>query len=105
MNTQFKKGIIELCVLKMVSRKDMYGFEVIERISQEIDVNENTIYPILRRLTTQQYFETYKESMSIGAPRKYYKITDEGIKKMEETEHEWRTFLEHVENILGGPKA
>ena len=43
--------------------------------------------------------------MSIGAPRKYYKITEEGMKKMEETEYEWRTFLEHVENILGGPKA
>ena len=49
MNTQFKKGVIEMCVLKLVSQKDMYGFEVIETISKEIDVNENTIYPILRR--------------------------------------------------------
>jgi PadR family transcriptional regulator PadR len=102
MNTQFKKGIIELCVLKLVSRKDMYGFEVIENISREIEVNENTIYPILRRLTKQEYFETYKESMSIGAPRKYYKLTDLGKDKLKESETEWTNFLASVSRVLGG---
>lgn len=102
MNTQFKKGIIELCVLKLVSRKDMYGFEVIENISREIEVNENTIYPILRRLTKAEYFETYKESMSIGAPRKYYKLTDLGKEKLAESEKEWTDFLASVSRVLGG---
>lgn len=105
MNTQFKKGIIELCVLKIVSRKDMYGFEVIESISKEIEVNENTIYPILRRLTKQEYFETYKEVVSVGAPRKYYKLTDLGEEKLEEAEHEWASFLKSVSHILGGSEA
>ncbi|AIO18590.1 Transcriptional regulator PadR-like family protein [Candidatus Izimaplasma bacterium HR1] len=102
MNTQFKKGIIELCVLKIVSNKDMYGFEVIENISKEIAVNENTIYPILRRLTKQDFFETYTESMSIGAPRKYYKITDTGLTHLHEAEVEWSSFLESVSRVLGG---
>jgi len=104
MNTQFKKGIIELCVMKIVSRKDMYGFEVIDTISKEIEVNENTIYPILRRLTKQDYFETYKESMSIGAPRKYYKLTKLGEEKLLEAENEWTSFLESVSRVLGGIK-
>ncbi|MBN2604269.1 MAG: PadR family transcriptional regulator [Bacilli bacterium] len=102
MNSQFKRGVIEMCVLKMISRKDMYGFEVIETISKEIDVNENTVYPILRRLTQQKLFETYTESMSIGAPRKYYTITDLGNEKMREYEKEWVTFLDGVYRILGG---
>ena len=102
MITQFKKGIVELCVLKMISRKDMYGFEVIDTISKEIEVNENTIYPILRRLTTQEYFETYKESMSIGAPRKYYKMTNLGQEKLDQAEMEWNKFVESVQRILGG---
>jgi PadR family transcriptional regulator PadR len=102
MNTQFKKGIIELCVLKIVSRKDMYGFEVIENISKEIEVNENTIYPILRRLTKQEYFETYKESMSIGAPRKYYRLTGLGNERLSAAELEWTSFLESVSRVLGG---
>jgi PadR family transcriptional regulator PadR len=102
MNTQFKKGIIELCVLKIVSRKDMYSFEVIEKISKEIEVNENTVYPILRRLTKQEFFETYTESMSIGAPRKYYRITDTGLKHLNDWELEWTNFLGSVSRVLGG---
>ncbi len=102
MNTQFKKGIIELCVLKLVSHKDMYSFEVIETISKEIVVNENTIYPILRRLTKQEYFETYKETGSIGAPRKYYRLTELGEAHMKDSENEWLDFVGSVSNILGG---
>lgn len=102
MNTQFKKGIIELCVLKLISKKDMYSFQVIESISKEIEVNENTIYPILRRLTKQEFFETYKETGSVGAPRKYYKLTEKGKERLDETETEWVNFVSSVSNILGG---
>lgn len=102
MNSQFKRGIIEMCVLKIISRKDMYGFELIENISKEIEVNENTIYPILRRLTKQDLFDTYTESMSIGAPRKYYTLTDLGKEKLNEYETEWKSFLDSVHRILGG---
>ena len=102
MNSQFKRGIIEMCVLKIISRKDMYGFELIERISKEIEVNENTIYPILRRLTKQELFDTYTESMSIGAPRKYYTLTELGKQKLNEYEVEWKSFLDSVYRILGG---
>jgi len=102
MNSQFKKGVIEMCVLKMISREDMYGFQVIEHISEEIDVNENTIYPILRRLTKQNFFDTYSESMSVGAPRKYYKITDVGLEHLSNYENEWGTFIRSVSRILGG---
>jgi len=102
MNSQFKRGIIEMCVLKIISRKDMYGFELIENISKEIEVNENTIYPILRRLTNQALFDTYTESMSVGAPRKYYTLTDMGKEKLAEYENEWKKFLDSVYKILGG---
>lgn len=102
MNSQFKKGVIEMCVLKMISFKDMYGFEVIETISKEIEVNENTIYPILRRLTKQEYFETYTESMSMGAPRKYYKITEIGLEQLMMVQTDWSKFIKSVDRILGG---
>lgn len=102
MNSQFKRGIIELCVLKVVSKKEQSSFEVIEILRNKIDVNENTIYPILRRLTKYNYFETYTKSSSIGAPRKYYKITELGLKKLKEFEKEWKHFLNNVLSILGG---
>ncbi|MDI6452672.1 PadR family transcriptional regulator [Peloplasma aerotolerans] len=102
MNTQFKKGILEMCILSIINQRDMYGFEVIEKLSNEIEVNENTVYPILRRLTGQGLFSTYMEQTNIGAPRKYYKITNEGIKKLNDYETEWRTFLKGVFKLLGG---
>ncbi len=102
MNTQFKKGIVEMCILAVVKQKDMYGFEVIDTLSKQIEVNENTVYPILRRLTGQGLFETYEKTTNVGAPRKYYKMTSLGLKKYEEYEHEWRTFLEGVFKLLGG---
>lgn len=102
MNTQFKKGILEMCILSIISDHDMYGFEVIETLAKEIDVNENTVYPILRRLTGQEMFETYTENTKIGAPRKYYRITEYGKKKLHEYESEWRSFLQGVFKLLGG---
>ena len=52
MNAQFKKGVLELVVLESVRKKDMYGYELVEEVSKVIDVNEGTIYPLLKRLTT-----------------------------------------------------
>ncbi len=100
MNTQFKKGILEICVLKVIADKDSCGFEVIEKISKEISVNENTIYPILRRLTQQKFFETYKVPSPVGAPKKYYKITDSGNSKLEQYLKEWKLFIKGVFRIL-----
>lgn len=102
MNTQFKKGILELVILSVLSNKDMYGFEVIETLATEIDVNENTVYPILRRLTSQNLFTTYVETTNVGAPRKYYRITSEGQKRLTEYEKEWTEFLKGVFKLLGG---
>ena len=102
LHSQFKRGIIELCVLKVISKKELSSFEVIESLSSVIDVNENTIYPILRRLANQGYFETYTKQMPVGAPRKYYKITELGLKKLETFQSEWKQFLNNVIIILGG---
>lgn len=101
MNTQFKKGILEMCILAIISKRDMYGYEVIESLSKEIDVNENTVYPILRRLTNQGLFETYMEQTNIGAPRKYYRLTNLGKSKLEAYESEWHSFLSGVYKLLG----
>ena len=51
MNTQFRKGVIEMCVLALIERKDMYGYEIVQSIAYYTEINEGTVYPILRRLT------------------------------------------------------
>lgn len=104
MNTQFKKGIVEMCVLSLMEEKDRYGFEVIEALATTIDVNENTVYPILRRLTAQSLFTTHMEQTSLGAPRKYYHLTDLGHARLKAYRDEWHSFLKGVNKILGGNK-
>lgn len=100
LNTQFKKGVLELCILQVISKKEMYGFEIINSLASILDVNENTIYPILRRLTTQGYFELYEKESPFGARRKYYKITNSGLERLNSQLTEWESFLESVNTIL-----
>ena len=57
MNAQFKKGVLELIVLAAVEQKDMYGYELVAEVSKVVNVKEGTIYPILKRLTNEHYFE------------------------------------------------
>lgn len=100
MNSQFKRGIIELCVLKEMLLEDKYGYQIIDNISNHINVNENTIYPILRRLTKEGYFNTYLEESNQGAPRKYYKVTKKGYIYYFKLRDEWDEFIGGVYQIL-----
>ena len=106
MNAQFKRGIVELCVLSELVMEDMYGYKIINNISKDIDVNENTIYPILRRLTKEGYFTTYLVESDQGAPRKYYKVTEKGFNYYLELRDSWDQFIGGVYEILnkGGKK-
>lgn len=100
MNTQFKKGVLELIVLQIVSTKDMYGYELVLEVSKILDVNEGTIYPLLKRLTNDKYFETYLQESSEGPPRKYYHITAAGIIRKNELKDGWLSFANQVSKII-----
>ncbi len=100
MNSQFNKGVIEMCVLALVNRRDFYGYELVETISKKIEISEGTIYPILRRLTQEKYFETYLQESSEGPSRKYYRITPQGKKAAHDLFKEWKEFVSSVGLIL-----
>ncbi len=99
-NTQFKKGVLELLVLVMVEKKDMYGYQLVEAVSKIVDVNEGTIYPILKRLTNEGLFETYLEESSEGPVRKYYHITVAGKEKKKLQLEEWLKFEKSVNEFI-----
>ncbi|MCT4619269.1 MAG: PadR family transcriptional regulator [Marinisporobacter sp.] len=101
MNIQFKKGVLELCVLSILSNKDCYGYELVHNISESITISEGTIYPLLRRLTKEGLFTTYLKESQEGPPRKYYQLTEEGKKAKEELTKEWFVFVEGVNKIIG----
>ena len=100
MNSQFKKGILELIVLIAVHKKDMYGYELVEEVSKVVSVNEGTIYPLLKRLTNEKFFETYLIESTEGPSRKYYHITKEGIKEKKELLSSWKEFNKSVNQYI-----
>lgn len=100
LNAQFKKGVLELIVLMSVTSRDMYGYELVSEVSKVIDVNEGTIYPLLKRLTNEHYFETYLRESSKGPPRKYYHLTAAGILYRDSMAAEWEEFQERVSRFL-----
>jgi PadR family transcriptional regulator PadR len=101
-NTQLKKGVLELCVLELLKTGDRYGYELVARISKSIEISEGTIYPLLRRLQSEGYMSTYLKESNEGPPRKYYQLTPKGEEKREEYLKDWRAFIEGVEMIIGG---
>lgn len=102
MNVQLKKGVLELCVLSVLSKKDCYGYELVSELSKNISISDGTIYPILRRLTTDGYFTNYLQESQEGPTRKYYRLTELGFKTKEQLEREWLDFQNSVNNIIIG---
>lgn len=100
MNSQFKKGVLELIVLLSVNKKDMYGYELVLEVSKVVSVNEGTIYPLLRRLTNEKYFETYLVESNEGPSRKYYKIASLGKERLKELKKVWNEFNSSVNNFI-----
>jgi len=100
LNVQFKKGVLELCVLVLLNKQDCYGYELVQKISQKIDISEGSAYPLLRRLTKEGYFTTYLRESTEGPPRKYYKLTVEGRKYLEALLQEWKEFTRGVDQLI-----
>ncbi|HNW82698.1 MAG TPA: PadR family transcriptional regulator [bacterium] len=100
MNIQFKKGVLDMCVLSVIAEGDCYGYELVARISQNIEIAEGTIYPLLRKLQTEGYCETYLAESSGGPPRKYYCLTPAGRAVLNTLKEEWIHFSKNVDTIL-----
>lgn len=102
MNTQFRKGAIEMCVLALIGHRDRYGYELVQAIARYTEINEGTIYPILRRLTQEGNLSTYLVESDQGPARKYYHITATGEQHLNQLKEEWFSLSNVVVSILRG---
>lgn len=100
MNTQYKKGVLELCVLSLLQKGDRYGYEIAERLSETIDIADGTVYPILRKLKSDGLVTTYLQEESGGPPRKYYSLTQEGLETYKNDRAEYLDFARAVKELL-----
>lgn len=100
MNTQFKKGALELCVLAQLAIADRYGYELTDKISTEMEIAGGTLYPILKKLKEDEYVTTYLVESENGPARKYYKLTVMGKSYYESQKKEWESFVKAVEKLM-----
>src|ERR1700712_2757703 len=97
---QLKKGVLDLCVLALLSRGDNYAYEIASRLAEGIDMGEGTIYPLMRRMQTDGLVDTYLVESAQGPPRKYYRLTQAGKNSFAAQKGEWITFANAVQAIL-----
>lgn len=101
MDAQMKKGLLDACVLSILIREDTYGYKLTQEVTALMDTSESALYPVLRRLETQNFLETYSVEHS-GRLRKYYRITDEGKKRLNEYILELEDLKRVIDHIMGG---
>lgn len=102
MDAQMKKGLLDILVLKVLSQKDSYGYEIIEIIKPIMPVSENSLYPVLRRLLKQKCLDTYSKEYH-SRLRKYYHITDVGKQKIADFINQISE-VEKIYNYISGDK-
>lgn len=104
MERELKRGTLELVLLKMLSRREMYGYEIVsgidERAGGSFAVTDGTLYPVLYRLEKAGLVKPRWETQERGVPRKYYRVTGAGSQQMRELEAEWRAFTGAVDRLL-----
>ena len=98
---QLKKGVLEMCVLALLSGGDGYAYEIAARLAEEIGMGEGTIYPLMRRMQNDDLVTTYLQESASGPPRKYYKLTKAGAAALKAQRAEWDAFEIAVAKILG----
>ena len=107
MDAQMKRGMVEVCILSLLTRGDSYGYQLIKDIAPIMELSESTLYPVLRRLEAAQCLTVYSVEHN-SRLRKYYAITDEGRKRIADCLTEWadvNKVYDFIVEVNGGHEA
>ncbi len=96
-------GSMGMLILRLLSEKDMYGYEMIDTLKKRsenvFELKAGTLYPLLHGLEEKQFLNFYEQEV-LGKVRKYYQITPEGRKYLEQKKEEWKEYSKAVGNVL-----
>lgn len=104
---QLRKGVLDILILKLISEKDMYGYELMKFLEEKsrgyYTLKEGSLYPVLYRLEDSLLIENYpgEATGKRSVPRKYYKITDRGLEAVLMHKKQWDLFVESSNYIIG----
>lgn len=104
MDIQLKRGLLDVCVLAAIKDEDSYGYKIIKDMKPYIELTESTLYTILKRLESAHML-TVRSAEHGGRLRKYYRITDAGIKRIEDFKEEWKEIMSIYKFVSGEGEA
>ena len=97
-------GNTPMLILSLLKSEDMYGYQMVEELARRSDdtflLKEGTLYPLLHTLENNTLVRSYTRQTPSGRERKYYTLTEEGIRQLEYKEREWQLFSEKVNAVL-----
>ncbi len=102
--SQLRRGVLEYCVLSLLAREQMYGFDLVRRLGQVegLVTTEGTIYPLLSRLRRDGSVSTSWVESEAGPPRRYYALTPDGERALQTFIEEWNRFRDSVDQLIKG---
>ncbi len=101
MDTQLKRGLLDVCVLAAIKNEDSYGYKIIKDMSPYMKLSESTLYTILKRLETADMLAVYTVEHG-GRLRKYYHITEQGLQRLRDFKSEWQEIIAIYQFITKG---
>jgi PadR family transcriptional regulator PadR len=103
--TQMRKGILEYCILSIISKGEIYASDIIAELKRaQLLIVEGTLYPLLTRLKNNGLLSYNWQESTSGPPRKYYQITAEGLEVLQRLDNTWKELVYAVETSLQGRK-
>lgn len=101
MDAQLKRGLLDVCVLAAIKNEDSYGYKIIKDMKPYLEMSESTLYTILKRLEAASML-TVRSAEHEGRLRKYYHITDAGLKRIEALRAEWKEVISIYQFVTKG---
>ncbi len=99
MDVQLKRGLLDVCVLAAIRSEDSYGYKIIKDMKPYIELSESTLYTILKRLEVAEML-VVRTAEHEGRLRKYYHITEAGMKRIDEFKNEWKEIMSIYEFVI-----
>lgn len=101
MDNQLKRGLLDVCVLAAIKNEDSYGYKIIKDMKPYLELSESTLYTILKRLEAADMLSV-RTAEHDGRLRKYYHITEAGVKRIEQFKTEWKEVVSIYQFVVRG---
>jgi len=102
--TQFRKGLVELCVMAVLRDEEAYGYQIVERLRTVpgLEVTESTVYPVLARLARDRSVTVRTAPSPAGPARRYYRLSESGRRRLQEMIGHWQAIQHSVNQLIQG---